>query len=63
MIEKGSVTGLRPLQAIRRRPALELPQVPDRPVIAPDGKTVHSFDTRVELDSREVMGKLTPMLK
>jgi hypothetical protein len=32
-------------------------------LIAPDGKTVHGFDTRVEPDSREVMGKLTPMLE
>src|SRR5262245_17840108 len=32
-------------------------------LIAPDGKTVLSFDTRVEPDAREIMGKLLPMLK
>jgi glutathione peroxidase len=32
-------------------------------LIAPDGKTVHSFGTRVEPDSQEVMSKLLPMLR
>ena len=32
-------------------------------LIAPDGKTVYSFDTRVEPDSREIMSRLQPMLK
>lgn len=31
-------------------------------LIAPDGKTVHSFQTRVEPDSKEIMSKLQPML-
>src|SRR5262245_9599390 len=32
-------------------------------LIAPDGKTVLSFDTRVEPDAREITSKLQPMLK
>ena len=32
-------------------------------LIAPDGKTVHSFGTRVEPDSQEVMSRLLPMLR
>ena len=32
-------------------------------LIAPDGKTVYSFRSEVEPDSREVMSRLMPMLK
>lgn len=32
-------------------------------LIAPDGKTVHSFQTAVEPDSKAVMSKLQPMLQ
>jgi glutathione peroxidase len=32
-------------------------------LIAPGGKDVHSFATRVEPDGKEVMGRLGPMLK
>ncbi len=32
-------------------------------LVAPDGKTVHSFATQVEPDSKELMGKLQGMLK
>jgi glutathione peroxidase len=32
-------------------------------LIAPDGKTVYSFQTQVEPDSKEVMAKLEPMLR
>jgi glutathione peroxidase len=32
-------------------------------LIAPDGKNVYSFSTRVEPDAKELLGKLEPMLK
>jgi glutathione peroxidase len=44
---------------------VEFPMVEQGSVTGPgaNGKTVHSFGTRVEPDSREIMGKLVPMLK
>jgi glutathione peroxidase len=66
MIEKGSVTGPG-ANAFFRQLAAATGSSPQwnfhKYLIAPDGKTVHSFGTRVEPDSREVMGKLMPMLK
>jgi glutathione peroxidase len=66
MIEKGSVTGPG-ANAFFRQLAAASGAAPrwnfHKYLIAPDGKTVHSFDTRVEPDSREVMGRLVPMLK
>jgi glutathione peroxidase len=66
MIEKGSVTGP-DANDFYKRLAAAAGNAPrwnfHKYLIAPDGKTVHSFDTRVEPDSREVMDKLMPMLK
>jgi glutathione peroxidase len=66
MIEKGSVTGPG-ANALYKQLAAAAGAAPrwnfHKYLIAPDGKTVHSFDTRVEPDSREIMGKLQPMLK
>jgi glutathione peroxidase len=60
-IEMGSVTGA---NALYKQLAAAAPRWNfHKYLIAPDGKTVHSFDTQVEPDSREVMSKLTPMLK
>lgn len=66
MIEKGSVsgTGANPFFKQLAAASGTAPRWNfHKYLIAPDGKTVHSFDTRVEPDSREVMGKLLPMLK
>jgi glutathione peroxidase len=66
MIEKGSVTGPG-ANDFYQRLAAAAGTAPrwnfHKYLIAPDGKTVHSFDTRVEPDSREIMSKLQPMLK
>ena len=66
MIEKGSVTGPG-ANAFFKQLAAATGTAPawnfHKYLIAPDGKTVHSFGTRVEPDSREVMGRLVPMLK
>jgi len=66
MIEKGSVSGPG-ANAFFKQLAAASGTAPQwnfhKYLIAPDGKTVHSFGTRVEPDSREVMGKLLPMLK
>ena len=66
MIEKGSVKGPG-ANAFFQQLAAASGASPQwnfhKYLIAPDGKTVHSFGTRVEPDSREVMGKLLPMLK
>ena len=66
MIEKGSVTGAE-ANAFFKQLAAATGASPrwnfHKYLVAPDGKTVHSFGTRVEPDSREVMGKLLPMLK
>ena len=66
MIEKGSVTGPG-ANAFFKQLAAASGAAPrwnfHKYLIAPDGKTVHSFGTRVEPDSREVMAKLLPMLR
>lgn len=66
MIEKGSVTSAA-ANALFKQLAAATGAAPQwnfhKYLIAPDGKTVYSFDTRVEPDSREVMGRLLPMLK
>jgi glutathione peroxidase len=66
MIEKGAVTGPG-ANDFYKRLAASAGTAPrwnfHKYLIAPDGKTVHSFDTRVEPDAREIMGKLLPMLK
>jgi glutathione peroxidase len=66
MIEKASVTGPG-ANAFFKQLAAATGTSPQwnfhKYLIAPDGTTVHSFGTRVEPDSREIMGKLMPMLK
>jgi glutathione peroxidase len=66
MIEKGSVTGPA-ANDFYKQLAAAAGTTPrwnfHKYLIAPDGKTVYSFDTKVEPDSREVMGRLTPMLR
>jgi glutathione peroxidase len=66
MIEKGSVSGPG-ANAFFKQLAAASGTAPQwnfhKYLIAPDGKTVHSFGTRIEPDSREVMGRLLPMLK
>ena len=66
MIEKGSVKGPA-ANDFYKQLAAATGTAPSwnfhKYLIAPDGKTVHSFGTRVEPDSREIMGKLQPMLK
>jgi len=66
MIEKGSVTGLGTNDFFRQLAAATgaAPQWNfHKYLIAPDGRTVHSFGTQVEPDSREIMSRLLPMLK
>jgi glutathione peroxidase len=66
MIEKGSVTGPGANDFYKQLAAASgaAPRWNfHKYLIAPDGKTVHSFDTRVEPDSREIMSRLQPMLK
>ena len=66
MIEKGSVSGPG-ANAFFKQLAAASGTAPKwnfhKYLIAPDGKTVHSFGTRVEPDSQEVMSRLLPMLK
>ena len=66
MIEKGSVTGPGANDFFKQLAAAtgSAPQWNfHKYLIAPDGKTVYSFGTRVEPDSREIMSRLQPMLK
>jgi len=66
MIEKGSVTGTGANPFFNQLAAAtgSAPQWNfHKYLIAPDGKTVYSFGTRVEPDSREIMSRLQPMLK
>ena len=66
MLEQGSVTGPR-ANVFFKQLAAAAGAAPQwnfhKYLIAPDGRTVHSFGSAVEPDSREIMGKLTPMLK
>jgi len=66
MIEKSSVRGER-ASPLYRQLAVATGEAPrwnfHKYLIAPDGKTVYSFGTRVEPDAPEVMGRLLPMLK
>ena len=66
MIEKGSVRGPG-ANPFYKQLAAATGQAPQwnfhKYLIAPDGKMVYSFDTRLEPDAREIMSKLTPMLK
>ncbi|MBI2296292.1 MAG: glutathione peroxidase [Betaproteobacteria bacterium] len=66
MIEKGSVTG-QGANPFFRQLAATTGEAPrwnfHKYLIAPDGKTVYSFRTQVEPDSREIIGKLLPMLR
>lgn len=66
MIEKGAVRGAAAGPFFRQLSAAsgEAPQWNfHKYLIAPDGKTVYSFRSQVEPDSREIMDKLRPMLK
>ena len=66
MIEKGSVTGAGANPFFKQLAAAtgSAPQWNfHKYLIAPDGKTVYSFDTQVEPDAREIMSRLQPMLK
>ena len=66
MIEKGSVTGAG-ANPFFKQLAVVTGSAPQwnfhKYLIAPDGKTVYSFSTQVEPDSREIMSRLQPMLK
>lgn len=66
MIEKGSVTGPG-ANAFFKQLAAATGSAPrwnfHKYLIAPDGRTVQSFSTRVEPDAREIMSWLLPMLK
>jgi glutathione peroxidase len=66
MIEKGSVTGAG-ANLFFKQLAAATGSAPQwnfhKYLIAPDGKTVYSFGTQVEPDSREIMSRLQPMLK
>lgn len=66
MVEQGAVSGPR-ANAFFRQLAAAAGAAPQwnfhKYLIAPDGRTVHSFGSQVEPDSREIMGKLIPMLK
>ena len=66
MIEKGSVKGPG-ANDLYKQLAAATGTAPSwnfhKYLIAPDGKTVYSFGTRVEPDAREIMSKLQPMLK
>ena len=66
MVEKASVTGAGAMPFYRqlRSATGQAPQWNfHKYLIAPDGKTVFSFGAAVEPDSRELLGKLAPMLK
>lgn len=66
MIEKGTVTGAG-ANPLFKQLAAATGLAPSwnfhKYLIAPDGKTVYSFGTQVEPDSREIVGRLRPMLK
>ncbi len=66
MIEKGAVTGANAVPFFRQL-AAATGQAPQwnfhKYLIAPGGKAVYSFATPVEPDSREIVGRLVPMLK
>ena len=65
-IEKGSVTGPAASEFFRQLAAAAgtAPQWNfHKYLIAPDGRTVYSYGSRIEPDSREIMGRLMPMLK
>jgi glutathione peroxidase len=66
MVEKASVTGPDAMPFYRQL-RVATGQAPQwnfhKYLIAPDGKTVFSFATKVEPDSRELLGKLATMLK
>jgi glutathione peroxidase len=66
MIEKSSVAGPNadPFFKSLRAATGEAPQWNfHKYLISPDGKTVYSFSSQVEPDSREIMSRLAPMLK
>ncbi len=66
MVEQGAVSGPR-ANALFKQLAGAAGAAPQwnfhKYLIAPDGRTVHSFGSQVEPDSRELMGRLLPMLK
>lgn len=66
MIAKGSVTGPA-ANAFYRKLAAASGESPQwnfhKYLIAPDGRTVYSFRSRVEPDGREIMARLAPMLR
>ena len=66
MVEQGAVTGPR-ANALFRQLAAASGTPPQwnfhKYLIAPDGRTVHSFGSQIEPDSREIIGRLQPMLK
>ena len=66
MVEQGSVTGPR-ANALFRQLAAAAGAAPQwnfhKYLIAPDGRSVYSYSSQVEPDSREIMAKLLPMLK
>lgn len=66
MVEQGSVSGPR-ANTFFKQLAAAAGAAPQwnfhKYLIAPDGRTVHSFDSQVEPDSRELIGRLLPMLK
>lgn len=65
MAEKSSVTG-DAANPFFRQLAAATGQAPQwnfhKYLIAPDGRTVYSYESRVEPDAAEVMGRLKPML-
>ena len=66
MVEKAAVTGAEAMPIYRQLRAAT-GQAPQwnfhKYLIAPDGKTVYSYTSAVEPDSKELLGRLTPMLK
>jgi len=66
MVERGSVTGPK-ADPFFRQLAAAAGQAPQwnfhKYLIAPDGRTVYSFGSRVEPDAGEIMSRLAPMLK
>jgi glutathione peroxidase len=66
MIEKGAVSGPGADRLFKQLLTAtgEAPQWNfHKYLIAPDGRTVYSFRSRVEPDSREIMSRLSPMLR
>jgi glutathione peroxidase len=66
MVEQGSVSGPK-ANALYKQLAAAAGGSPQwnfhKYLIAPDGKTVYSYGSAIEPDSREVMSRLQPMLK